>query len=92
MQHFIIRYLAILLLSILFTNCASKTAREKMAENQSNARPRAAAFGADGFYDDNNFPKEKYPRPSDFFYKHCDLSGRNPYPSATDWQCTDAPN
>lgn len=74
---------------LALSSCASKSANQVMAERQALARPRAAAYAADGFYKDAEFPNEKYPRPSDFFFKHCDLSGRNPYPNTGDWSCSE---
>lgn len=66
--------------------CASQSSREIMESSQSSARPRPASMGSDHFYSDN-LPERSLPPPGEFFFKHCTLSGRHPYPSASDWEC-----
>lgn len=72
------------------SSCASRTSREQLEDRQSSARPRAAAYGADGFYNDGDFPARGKPAPeTEFFFKHCSLGGRHPYPSVSDWECSE---
>ncbi|MBX2994715.1 MAG: hypothetical protein KF681_07830 [Bdellovibrionaceae bacterium] len=77
------------LLFSLLIGCRSPTLRERMEARQSSARPSPATYGMDGFYNDLEFPDRDKPRPLDFFYKHCNLSGRSPYPSSQDWECSE---
>jgi len=79
----------LVLLALLFLQaCASPSKNEVLAARQDAGHPRPAAYAADGFYSrDGTFPERKYPPPGDFFYKHCSLGERNPYPTASEWDC-----
>jgi hypothetical protein len=79
----------LLCLSVLQFGCSTRSPREQLIERQAQARPRPAAYSMDGFYRDQSFPDTNKPRPSDFFYKRCNLSGRHPYPSSNDWECSE---
>lgn len=70
--------------------CSSRSTRERLEDRQSSARPRPAAYGADGFYNDGEFAERGKPGPdTEFFFKRCSLVGRNPFTTASEWECTE---
>ena len=69
--------------------CASQTPNEIVAAKQAQGRPNHAAYGADGTFQDASFPYRSDGKKSDFFFKHCSNKGRHPYPSASDWECSE---
>jgi hypothetical protein len=79
----------LVLISLLWSGCASKTSREIMEEKNSTARPRPAAYGMEHFYLDNRSPADRQTREWDFFYKHCNLMGRDIPTNKADWDCTE---
>jgi hypothetical protein len=74
---------------MFFISCASKSGRELLAERQSKSKAHYAAFDG-GFYNIGREPAERPVRNWDFFYKHCDLVSRNPYPSKSEYDCSNA--
>jgi len=73
-----------------FCSCGHTKSSDLLAQRQSQARPRAAAYAADGFYDEYEFRSEKTIPPDDFFFKKCRINKTAPYPSMHQWECTDA--
>ena len=69
--------------------CSSLTAQERIEERRSSANPRGAAYAADGFTLDHRSPEPLPYEKFEFFYKHCTLQGRNPFPNRSEWSCTD---
>lgn len=78
----------LLAFALALAACGTRSSRDLLEERQSRARPRAATYGTDGFYRDGQLPERDLPPPGEFFFKHCTLVGRNPYPSASDWECS----
>jgi hypothetical protein len=61
-----------------------------MEKRSESARPRNAAYAADGFYLQYRNPPDRKVERWDFFYKHCKLVGRNnPAPNRSEWDCTE---
>jgi hypothetical protein len=80
--------IGLLALGLALSSCATST-REILDERQSRGRPRSAAYAADGFTMDHRSPEPR-PYPAwDLYYKHCTLVSRNPYPSRTEYACTE---
>ncbi len=80
-----------LLLSALLTilsACSSPTVREQLDERQNRNRAAAAAYAAEGFTMDHRSPEPRPYRSWEFYYKHCTLVSRNPYPSRDEYDCT----
>ncbi|MEZ0393365.1 MAG: hypothetical protein ACAH59_14190 [Pseudobdellovibrionaceae bacterium] len=75
-------------LLLFLVGCSSKSARSTIEETQDRARPRAAAYAADGFMMDHRSPEGRAYRPWQFYYKHCTLVSRNPYPDRAEHSCT----
>ncbi len=61
-----------------------------MAEKQSKANPRPAAYGSDGFYNDRDYENEKKIPPDNFFFKKCRVYDLGPVPVNNEWECTEA--
>jgi hypothetical protein len=76
--------------SVIFWSCSHTKSSELLAQRQSEARPRSAAYGADGFYNERDFRQGKLIQPDDFFFKKCRINKTEPYPSMHQWECTDA--
>jgi hypothetical protein len=76
---------------LLVSSCSHSQSTELLAERQSQGRPRAAAYAADGFYNDPHY-KESHHRipPDDFFFKKCRINQWAPYPAMHQWECTEA--
>jgi len=53
------------------------------------AHPHAAAYAADGFMMDHRGMPERPYRAWEFYYKHCALVSRNPYPNQSEYDCAD---
>lgn len=70
--------------------CSSPTARERMTATQDQSRAHPAAYAADGFTMDFRSPPERPFRVWEFYYKHCTLVSRNPYPDRAEHYCMDA--
>jgi hypothetical protein len=77
------------LLTGMLTACASKPDYERIEERQSQSKARAAAYAADGFTMDHRSPDQRPNRAWDFYYKHCALVSRNPYPNRAEYDCAD---
>lgn len=60
-----------------------------MEDRRAPSRARAAAYAADGFTLDHRSPEARPYRPWQFYYKHCTLVSRNPYPDRAEHACTD---
>jgi len=74
---------------ILFAACSAPTARERMEAEQNRANPQGAAYAADGFTLDHRSPEARPFHPWEFYYKHCSLVSRNPYPDRSEYSCSD---
>lgn len=62
---------------------------DKLEEIRFSGKPHRAAYIADGLTVDRNPPERPYKK-YEFFYKHCDLMGRTPFPKkAAEYECTD---
>ncbi len=86
-QH-VLKKLFVVLSPLLSLSCSHESLRDQMYSKIENANPRAAAYAAEGF----TFDKRQVERPNtvwDFYYKHCNLISRNPYPEKEAWSCTD---
>jgi hypothetical protein len=77
------------LLSSIVTACASTPDYLRIEERQSHSNARAAAYAADGFTMDHRSPDQRPNRAWDFYYKHCALVSRNPYPNRAEYDCAD---
>lgn len=60
-----------------------------MESRNASARPRHAAYAAEGFTLDNRSPEPRAYRAWDFYYKHCTLVSRNPWPTRDEYDCSD---
>jgi len=78
----------LLLLVLILGACSTKSARQTLEEKQYSAKPRGAAYAADGFMMDHRSPDARAYRPWQFYYKHCNLVSRNPYPDRAEHYCT----
>ena len=74
---------------ILLTSCAAPSSREVMADRLRGQNARAAAYAAEGFTLDHRSPEDRPYRSWEFYYKHCSLVTRNPYPSRDEFECSD---
>lgn len=86
-RHVFLNVFSILLM-ILACGCSHESLRDEMYSKIEHANPRAAAYAAEGF----TFDKRQVERPNtvwDFYYKHCNLISRNPYPEKEAWSCTE---
>ena len=73
------------------SSCAHPSSVEVLAQRQSQARPRAAAYGADHFYADPRYREQENKIPPDhFFFKKCRIHQMSPYPTMHQWECTEA--
>lgn len=78
-----------LLISIHFAGGCALSPYEQLEEIRFSGKPHAAAYIADGLTVDRNPPNRTYQK-YEFFYKHCDLMGRTPFPKkAAEYECTD---
>ncbi len=81
--------LVLLCLVMGLSACASRTAREIIDEKQGQSKARAAAYAAEGFTMDHRSPDPRPYRAWEFYYKHCTLVSRNPFPDRSEYSCTD---
>lgn len=81
--------LLILTINQLLTACSSPTARQQIEAKQARANPRAAAYAADGFTLDHRSPEPRPFRSWEFYFKHCNLVSRNPFPTQDEYACTE---
>lgn len=79
----------LLALVLLLPACASPSARELLEAKQDRSRAHRAAYAADGFTLDHRSPDSRPYRAWDFYYKHCSLVSRNPFPNKAEFACTD---
>lgn len=70
------------------SGCASST-YEELQSKRDQGHPRAAAYAADGFTLDHRSPEPRPFRAWQFYFKECALVSRNPYPSKTEFECSD---
>lgn len=78
------------LLSLLFwLGCSSPSGLDRVREVQDSAKPRAAAYAADGFMMEHRGFQERPYQAWEFYYKHCALVSRNPYPSRAEYACSE---
>lgn len=79
----------LLILFCLWTiaGCSS-TALERMQRESDRARPHPAGYAADDFTFNRPRP-ERSERRYEFYYKHCSFVGREPYPDANMYSCTE---
>lgn len=76
--------------AFLLSACSSgPTAREQIEAKQDRARPKAAAYAADGFMMDHRSPEPRPYHAWEFYYKHCALVSRNPVPNKSEYDCAD---
>ena len=73
---------------LLIASCAAPTGRERIEERRASAKPKGAAYAAEGFMMDWRSPEPRANGGWDFYFKHCTLDDRNPYPKRSDWDCT----
>lgn len=72
-------------------SCSHPKGSEVLAQRQSQSRARAAAMGADLFYNDPSYREDQRKIPTnDFFFKRCRIEGSEPYPTMNQWECSDA--
>lgn len=81
--------LLVLISHQLLTACSSPTARQQIEAKQARANPRAAAYAADGFTLDHRSPEPRPFRSWEFYFKHCNLVSRNPFPTQDEYACTE---
>lgn len=79
----------VIFLVIFLSACAAPTARERLEERRAAANPRGAAYAAEGFTLDWRSPEPRPYQAWEFYFKHCSLEGRYPYPRKSEWTCTD---
>lgn len=77
----LINFTLLFLALFLSLGCASSSD----AEPQSKAHP--AAYAADDFVYEKDMPKRPRQK-GDFYFKHCALDGRKPFPSKDEYECS----
>lgn len=60
-----------------------------MEDRNASANPRHASYAAEGFTLDHRSPEPRPYRAWDFYYKHCTLVSRNPWPVRAEYDCSD---
>lgn len=79
-----------LLLSVccFILGCASsRSSFEVMAERQSKAKPSVHTYESEGFYGLQPVSPERPVQKKEFFFKKCEMVGRDPRPSLAEWEC-----
>ncbi|MCS6838554.1 MAG: hypothetical protein NZ480_06870 [Bdellovibrionaceae bacterium] len=76
-------------LPLLFLlGCAGTSPEEELVYRQSMARPRAAAYGSDGFFQGLSVKQQDQRLdPDAFFFKKCRIVDRRIYPAMNVWEC-----
>lgn len=80
---------AMITVLICIAGCSSLSSREKIDAARESARPKPAAVYMDGFWTDYRSPADKEVQHWEFYYKHCSLVGRKPYPDRAEYMCTE---
>jgi hypothetical protein len=78
------------LLTQTLLGCANKASpRERMEQRNANARPHPAAWSTESFYLHHRSPPEKEAEKWEFYFKHCRLVQRNPFPTHDEYTCSE---
>lgn len=91
--HWLFRKSIVLLLCFIsqhLLGCANKlTPRERMEQRTANARPHPAVWSTESFYLHHRSPPEKEVEKWEFYFKHCRLVDRNPFPTHDEYNCSE---
>ncbi len=77
------------LAALAFVSGCSTSTYEVLQNKRDQGNPRAAAYAADGFTLDHRSPEPRPFRAWQFYFKDCALVSRNPYPSKSEFECSD---
>jgi hypothetical protein len=83
---------ALVVLGNLIISCSSNSKKRisieesTMARNES-ARPNPAVYGPENMWIDRAWEQEPYQK-WNFYFKHCSLISRNPFPMTDKYSCT----
>lgn len=76
---------SLILLAQLVTACASSG--DNPSSQRGSARAHPSAYSQDHFIF-NKPQKQREENDFDFYYKHCSIDDRKPFPVGAIWQCT----
>lgn len=85
----ILRFSLLLGAFLTTVHCSSPSGLDRVRQVQDSAKPRAAAYAADGFMAEHRGFQERPYQAWEFYYKHCTLVSRNPYPNRAEYACNE---
>ncbi len=86
---FLVLSACVVFTAVLTTACAGKKKTwEIIQDKQDQGKVHPAAWGSDSFYLNHRSPEPRDFEPWEFYFKHCSLTDRHPFPASDDYDCS----
>ncbi|MCE3010870.1 MAG: hypothetical protein LW875_09685 [Proteobacteria bacterium] len=71
------------------TACAQKGIQEQMEDKRSKTRPHSSSLASETFYLHHRSPEPQLVNKWEFYFKHCRLVERIPFPTRDEYNCSE---